>query len=434
MPLLPVRRTASAIGLQIRIAPGPAGSLFVAIPREGGAVVSMLDAAGRSVPGWPVTLPNTTSCPVLLPVADGSVRVVCDATDLPVTELGPNDQRAFAFDAEGRRLAGWPVQVPQMLAGGIDGDALALLTLRGISDTVTIGEPSHEVLLVVVAMDGGLTLGESTPIVESCCGEAWTVGPSSAAFGVQPGGEAGEGRPEQSTVIAVALDGTRPGWPITFQWGIASAASVHMDGRIAMTLGSFEEPTTRVLGLNPAPEPTAATSETLAMPSVTSGVDCVVSVPIAPILAADGTTFVVSELDPAIYALDPSLRVLPGWPVAPTTSIEGADPFAGEEGISCSTLVKPAAGPDGMLFVPLAAEDESAGGSLLALGRDGRVREGWPVGLRRTGSEFWSVAVGDDGTVYALALEPEPSGTSSATVLGIAPDSTVRYTVTLVDP
>jgi hypothetical protein len=170
------------------------------------------------------------------------------------------------------------------------------------------------------------------------------------------------------------------------------------------------------------------------MPSVESGVDCVVGVPTAPILAADGTTFVVSELHPAIYALDPALRVMDGWPVEPPTRIEQADPFAGEEGINCATLVEPAAGPDGTLYVPLAAADDGAGGSLLALGLDGRVREGWPVGLRRSGSEFWSVVVGDDGTVYALALEPEAGDNLSATVLAIEPDSTVRYTVTVVEP
>jgi hypothetical protein len=68
------------------------------------------------------------------------------------------------------------------------------------------------------------------------------------------------------------------------------------------------------------------------------------------------------------------------------------------------------------------------------VGADGRVVEGWPVGLRRAGSGFWSVVVSANGTVYALAIEPEPGDRSSATILGIAPDSTVRYTTTIVDP
>ena len=64
--------------------------------------------------------------------------------------------------------------------------------------------------------------------------------------------------------------------------------------------------------------------------------------------------------------------------------------------------------------------------------------DGWltagPVGLRRVGSAFWSVVVGPDGMVHALAIEREKSYTSSVTILGIAPDSTVRYTTTIVDP
>lgn len=54
--------------------------------------------------------------------------------------------------------------------------------------------------------------------------------------------------------------------------------------------------------------------------------------------------------------------------------------------------------------------------------------------LSRPGSEFWSVVVGADGTTYALAIEPEAGGASSATILAIAPDSTVIYATTIVDP
>ena len=36
-------------------------------------------------------------------------------------------------------------------------------------------------------------------------------------------------------------------------------------------------------------------------------------------------------------------------------------------------------------------------------------------GLKRAGAEFWTVDVGPDGTVYALAYEPGTGGTSTAT-------------------
>ncbi|MBF8289922.1 MAG: hypothetical protein HW391_890, partial [Chloroflexi bacterium] len=58
----------------------------------------------------------------------------------------------------------------------------------------------------------------------------------------------------------------------------------------------------------------------------------------------------------------------------------------------------------------------------------------WPVELRRAGSEFWTVVVGPDGTVHALAIEPEAGGGSSATILAIASDSSVIYGTTVVEP
>lgn len=97
-------------------------------------------------------------------------------------------------------------------------------------------------------------------------------------------------------------------------------------------------------------------------------------------------------------------------------------------------MALPAAGPNGTLYLPIQARDAKVGGSIVAVGLDGRVRAGWPVELKRPGAEFWSVVVGSDGTVFALAIEPEASGRSSASVLAIAPDSTVIYSTTIVDP
>ena len=54
--------------------------------------------------------------------------------------------------------------------------------------------------------------------------------------------------------------------------------------------------------------------------------------------------------------------------------------------------------------------------------------------LKRPGAEFWSVVVGSDGTVFALAVEPEPGDTSSASILAIAPDSTVLSITTILEP
>ena len=97
-------------------------------------------------------------------------------------------------------------------------------------------------------------------------------------------------------------------------------------------------------------------------------------------------------------------------------------------------VVRPAVGPGGILHLALHARSATVGGSLAAVGLDGRVRPGWPIELKRAGAEFWSVVVGSDGTAYALAIEPEAGTGSSATILAIAPDSTVLYRTTIIDP
>jgi hypothetical protein len=144
--------------------------------------------------------------------------------------------------------------------------------------------------------------------------------------------------------------------------------------------------------------------------------------------------FVFSAFDTAVFALVPSLAIVRGWPFEPATLLERPNPWLGQDGISCPLLALPAVGADSTLYLPLQARDASVGGSIVAVGPDGRVRPGWPVELRRPGAEFWSVVVGSDGTVYALAIEPEPGDASSASVLAIAPDSTVLYTTTIIDP
>ena len=89
------------------------------MPRRSGSVLALLDGNGRPRPGWPIVVAQSTFCGLLLPVADGSVRVVCDATDVPQSDIeGGRDWRAFAFDPSGRSLAGWPVQTA---AAGVHG-------------------------------------------------------------------------------------------------------------------------------------------------------------------------------------------------------------------------------------------------------------------------------------------------------------------------
>jgi hypothetical protein len=107
--------------------------------------------------------------------------------------------------------------------------------------------------------------------------------------------------------------------------------------------------------------------------------------------------------------------------------------FCGTGDTGCGqSRTMPAVGQANVLYL-LQAASTSGGGSIVAIGTDGRVRAGWPVGLKRAGSAFWSVVVNPAGGVWALAIEPETPG-HSATILSIANDSTVRFATTIVEP
>ena len=148
------------------------------------------------------------------------------------------------------------------------------------------------------------------------------------------------------------------------------------------------------------------------------------------VVAPDGAAFLLSERRP-----DDGLRAGPvgaAWPVGRIAPLPGCSGREGCPGTvtGCGVWLSiPAVGPGDVLYLP------QAGRRLVAIGPDGRVRPDWPVVLTRPGAGFWSVVVGSDGTAYALAIEPEAGDrTSSATILAIAPDGTVRYRTTVVDP
>jgi len=422
---LPLRGSAREIGEQVLMAPRPDGSLFISIPRPDGSVLALLDPSGRPRPGWPITVQDSTLCEQLLPVDDGSVRVVCGVRPDPV----PVDARAFAFDAGGRSMAGWPVQLRPGIwnAGRVIGDDLTVFSGEWF------GQVSHEAWVTTVAADGSIRRGTDVPIVENCCGEEWAVGPDGIAYGVVSVSGWAEGSAEVSRIMALDLSSVRAGWPVKID-GMASGPAFGPDGQIVVTVGSFVRRTSRVLVFDRDGKAILASSAMLPIATAELGVDCGGALPRPPLVAEDGTIFVFSEIDTAVLALDPSLEVMRGWPYRPATPLVRpyyADP---RYEISCSSLGVPVVGPDSTLYMPLQARDEAVGGSLVAVGPDGRVRPGWPIELRRPGAEFWSVVVGSDGTAYALAIEPETGDTSSASILAIAPDSTVLYTTTIIDP
>jgi hypothetical protein len=291
---------------------------------------------------------------------------------------------------------------------------------------------SHDVVVSHVAANGSVRDGTPLALDVNRFGDQWTVGPDGVAVS---SGEM-EGDTETSRITAVDSTGLRPGWPVTVR-GFGSGPTVGSSGQIAVTLGSAARHTSRVVVFDG--DGNASSSAVLPFATAERTGDtggCTVSLPTSPIVAKTGAIFVYSELDASIYALDPSLAIHKGWPFEPASFLARATPGLESEHEAgyCPTSVTPAVGPDGTLVLSLGASTSKVGGSLIAVGPDGRVRPGWPVGLKRPGSEFWAVAVGSDGTTYALAVEPEAGGKSSESILAIAPGSTVRYTTTIVDP
>ncbi len=431
-----VRGSAREISNHVVVtAPGPDGGLYVSIPaRAAPALLALLDSTGRPALGWPVMLAGATSCDQLLPVEDGSIRVVCTMENPDGKMFDPIG--AFAFDVNGRLLAGWPVALEGFyVAGQVVGDDLMLFVSRSLGDVEVEGQPSFDGGLVTIAADGGLENGARLTGVGHCC--MWVVGRDGIAYGVAPAMSDPTPQERVSRITALDHSGIRPSWPVSFE-GIASGPAFEPEGRLVLTVASSDPRTSRVIELDRNGD-TLVVSDQLPIATAEFTGDtggCVASIPQVPVVAQGGTIFVYSELDTAVLALDPSLAIMPGWPFKPATPLVRARPgFESEhEAGYCPAPVVPAIGPDSTLSLPLLARDSTVGGSIVAVGPDGRVRPGWPVELKSPGAEFWSVVVGTDGTVFALAIEPEAGNASSATILAIAPDSTVLWTTTIIEP
>ncbi len=431
--LAPVRGSAREISAQeARLAPGPDGGLYVAISvRKGPAVLVLLDRDGRPRAGWPVAIKGSTWCGLPLAVDDGSVRIICDARELTPDDPDDPDVRAYAFDVAGKSMNGWPVKLEELTAYGMGRD-LTVVSERRVSDNVTGDVTVHDVTETTIAADATERQGTPVGLDDTWFADSWAVGPDGVTYGV---GHTGQDV-EESVVKALDRAGWVAGWPETLP-GYGSAARFGSSGRIVVALGSAMKHTTRVAVLDAGG--TSVLSGVLPMASAERTEDvggCVVGVPPSPIVSRNGSIYVYSELDRSIYGLTPPLAIMKGWPFEPATSLETARPgleFEHEAGY-CPSPVVPGAGADGTLVLSLRARTSTVGGSLVAVGTDGRIRPGWPVELKRPGSQFWSVVVGPEGTAYALAYEPEAGDKSSASILAIAPDSTVRWTTTIIEP
>ena len=424
----------------IRMVPQPGGGLYVSIPAAGGTVLASLDRVGRLRPGWPIVVAGYSGCEIAADPVDGFVRAVC-------ATYHPSGTRAFAYDGAGRQLAGWPVDLP----GGsvdewrrerprvVDGQ-LYVVTRSWDPPSATLVRVSAEGTVRTGANLWGLVAGDSP---------AWSIG--EVAIGLDGTAYAMAYSDDSATqMIAVDLGGLRPGWPIRID-GYASRPAFGPGGRIYVTVGLPDGSSTQVLVFTPEGRsvPGWSTELPVAAPRVWDGAGD--PPPAAPVVASNGSAYVVTEEGDdnypphggtRAYALDRSGNLRPGWPFRTSTGLVWLGECACATGCGQSRSDQ-VAGPDGSLYLLQVAPNAGTGGSILAVGKDGAVKAGWPVVLRREGAEFSSVVVGPDGTAFALAIEPEryeqtECGTaipvSSATILAIEPDGTVRYRVTVAEP
>ncbi len=434
--LRPVRGSARELGERVGMAPGADGTLFVSIPRSGGSILALLDDSGRLRPGWPITVKDSTSCGSPMPVADGSVRIICDGTDLPKYDNDPSDVRAFAFDAAGQSMAGWPVRLRPGL-GRVIGDDLVYFAEQWITDTYDVGMVSHEAWVITVRADGSVRAGEKVPMIESESGERWALGPDGVAYAwLHDYGGIPEA-PKSSTFLALGMGGKIRGISTKLD-GLASPPAFDQAGRLHVTVNAGRDRTARTFVLDTNGRAVDGGSRDLEFVAtdVCVGIEGSCEIPAAPFVAEDATTFVVGAHYSSTTAVrvSPAGAVMAGWPYRSNDGNQGTGICAPGDICEGGNLATPALGPDKVLYLIHAAADASIGGRLIAVGPDGRVRPGWPVELKRPGAEFWSVVVGSDRTAYALAIEPEAGNGSSASILAIAPDSTVLSITTIIEP
>jgi hypothetical protein len=414
------------------VGPAPDGMLFVLASRPDGGVLALLDRSGEPRPGWPITIPDAPSCGVLLPAADGSVRVLCQAE---VLGGGVTPVHAFAFDQNGRQRAGWPIELACCPGG--------LIVARVIGDDLVMNERELDPELVTsrvttIAADGTIRRGEPATYAH-CCQELMSIGPDGVVYRVTPSDDL---RGEKSAELsAIGPAGLVPGFPIVID-GIVSPPAFDGAGRIHLTVGT---PTADGLETGPARtlvldatgrEVGGSASLGLVATDSCSGIEGTCVRPAAPLVGGDGTTFVVGAdfNGTTVAAVSPSGEVIAGWPYRSDAGHQSNSFCSVGDICEGYSLAAPALGPEHVLYLIHRAAEETVGSSIVAVGLDGRVRDGWPVELTRAGSQFWSVVVGSDGTAYALAIEPEGDDATSATILAIAPDSTVLYSTTVVEP
>lgn len=431
---LPVKDSRRDIGMEIRMAPGPEAGVYVSIPAHDGQTVALLGRNGKPRSGWPIHLTGVAGCADLLSATDarfpmlGSVWVVCTVRQSD-DGLGPTVRRAFAFTPDGRSFAGWPLDVADGFEARLLGATLVMIVQPYEGDVVESGATTRA-HITSVDLSGKVVSGADVAIP---CGECrWALSPEAIAFvTIHRDWSPGDLAIVKTDVLAFDQNGMRPGWPMTID-GNASEVSFDARGLGYLTIGSPEAVPARLIVINRDGGVTNSSElQKIVASSAWNGAGG--ETPGPPAVAEDGTAYIVSTAEGAttVFGFEHGGDRFLVYRSARGIQWTG---FCSDEDSGCGqSRTVPVAGAGKVLYLAQSAAGPSVGGRIIAVGHDGAIRPGWPVELRRGGAMFWSLLVNPTGGVWALAIEPEKRG-FSATVLGIAADSTVRSSTTIVEP
>jgi hypothetical protein len=409
----------------VRLAPAANDRLWVAFVRGPETILALLDSAGRPVAGWPIAVPHTEGC-VPHAASDGSVRLLCSSSpdDPARCPDGCMEDTVFAWTAAAKKVRGFPVVIASSPGSGAFRE-----TARLIDDNLFVVRVDEEEdgdtftiehSLVEVRPDGALVMGTRMPST-ICC----TISADGIAFGSDYRVDDG---PERTHMIAFDGRGMRTGWPITLD-GFVTPPSFGPGGQLLASAWYHgeEETTSAILRLNP--NGTSAAEPVQIAEAITwdPGVDG----PLAPLADNRGRAWVVAN--GMVLGYDAQTD-LPGFPYDAETGLVTRGDECGPEDTGCQSWIDPPRVAARGLIYSLEEAPSGKGERITVVNPDGSIRSGWPKTLQREGSAWESVTLGENNVAYAVAVEPEPQGQPSVSILAFAPNGTREWITTLVEP
>ena len=307
---------------------GVTGLGYVGCSTAEGVTVHVLDLQAREVAGWPMRLPGTLASvswndfSIVCGIGRSAVQVAVDGAVHVAISRGPQAW-LHVVEADGTPRAGWPQAIPGDAPGpdGSGGDGCRGIAI-GDDDTVFAwGYEDIEMGMELTARRTEFTSWSPDGAVRP----GWPRGSVGAASGPVVDAEGG-----LTYVTAAgrvwrhdARGEIRPGWP--YQLPRPTPPYIAPDGRIALVVG---EPEGRDL----------------------------------------------------LVLLDLAGRPVTGGPIELPAPVETRCVFGD---VPCAGMTGPAFADDGTTYLSLGSpsDEDDAGGSIVAIDREGRIVDGWPVDL-----------------------------------------------------